>query len=166
MSNFEDHDFSFDPGAEEGTNFDLIPVGVYVAEIIEAGLSTPKSGLGSMLNLTWRIIEGDYEGRQIWDRLCYLHPNLQTQSIARKRLKDVCDALGILQHFTDPEILKYKPARIKVGIETDRNGQYDDQNRVKRVYPLDDEGKTSPEPARPAPRPVTGGPGLPWRTGA
>ena len=49
----------FDPETEEGSHFDLIPAGSYVAEIIEAEIGQPKSGAGHMLKLTWKITEGD-----------------------------------------------------------------------------------------------------------
>jgi Protein of unknown function (DUF669) len=59
--------FFFDPSKEEGSHFNLIRPGNYVAEIIEAEIKQPQSGDGHMLAITWRISEGDYEGRQIWE---------------------------------------------------------------------------------------------------
>ena len=52
-------DFFFDPGTQEGSSFELIPPGDYVAEIIEAEIRQPKSGDGHMLALTWKICQGD-----------------------------------------------------------------------------------------------------------
>ena len=64
-------DFVFDPSQQEGSNFEPFPAGYYTAEIIDATISQPKSGDGHMLVLTWRITEGDYENRQVWQQLCY-----------------------------------------------------------------------------------------------
>ena len=165
--------FLFDPEGEEGSHFDLIPAGSYVAEIIDAEIAQPRSGDGHMLKLTWKITKGDYEGRQLWQMLCFEHSNPQTQSIARRTLKDLCDAFGIKEQISDPEIFKYKPARIRVGIEVDKTGQYDDQNRIRRVKPLTDsdsearEAKRSAAATKSAPPPAKAagnGPGAaPWK---
>jgi hypothetical protein len=126
-----------------------------------------------MLSLTWKISDGDYEGRQIWQRLCYQHSNPTTQDIARRFLKDLCRALNINQQITDPEVFKFKPARVRVAVESDKYGQFDDQNRIKRVHPL---SSVESEPVAPSPKPTiqpkpmptakptTAGPGAaPWK---
>ena len=171
-------EFYFDPEQQEGSNFELIPAGDYVAQIVEVDIRQPKSGDGHMLAFTWKICDGEYENRQIWQTLCYQHSNTQTQDIARKMLKDICVALGITEHVTDPEVFKFKPARVRISIEVDKYGQYDDQNRIKRVRPLTEadaeaaeaESATAasstpkPSPAKPAPKPTTNGPGAaPWK---
>jgi hypothetical protein len=135
-------DFFFNPETQEGTSFELIPSGDYVAQIIEADIRQPKSGDGHMLALTWKICEGEYEGRQVWETLCYQHSNPQTQDIARKKLKDLCVAFGITDQVSDPESFLFKPAKVRIGIQSDKYGQFDDKNFVKRVSPLQD-----PEPA-------------------
>jgi hypothetical protein len=81
-------EFFFDPEQQEGSNFGLIPEGDYIAEIVEVEIYPPKSGVGYMLTLTWRICEGEYENRQVWQSLCYQHSSAQTQDIARKRIKE------------------------------------------------------------------------------
>ena len=70
----------------------MLPVGEYVAQIVEASIQQPNSGDGYYLALTWKIIEGDYEGRQVWQRITYLHSSEQAQTIGRKTLKDLCVA--------------------------------------------------------------------------
>jgi Protein of unknown function (DUF669) len=170
------NDFVFDPTNQEGSmTFEPIPAGEYTAEIIEAAITQPKSGNGHMLCLTWRICEGDYENRQIWQRLCYQHSKEQTQDIARRMLKDICVARAITQQVSDPEVFKFKPVRVRVNIETDKNGQYDPQNNIKRVRPLTEadnetqEAKSASTTTRPtvkaAPKPMAAGPGAaPWKT--
>ena len=142
-------DFFFNPETQEGTSFELIPSGDYLAQIIEADIRQPKSGDGHMLALTWRICEGECEGRQIWETLCYQHSNPTTQDIARKKLKDLCVAFGITEQVSDPESFLFKPAKVWIGIQSDKYGQFDDKNFVKRVWPVQD-----PEPTpiqKPAP---------------
>src|SRR5262249_41656798 len=74
-------EFFFDPDHEEGSRFELIPAGVYVAEVVETEITQPKSGDGNMLRLTWKITEGEYEGRPVWQTLCFQHSKEQTQTI-------------------------------------------------------------------------------------
>jgi hypothetical protein len=155
----------FDPNQEEGNSWIPIPVGEYVAEIIEASIAPPNSGDGYALSLVWKIIEGPQEGRQIWQQLCYLHSKEQTQTIARKTIKDICTALGINEAVSNTSVFLFKPARIRVGIQKDKSGQYDDRNKVARVMPLTatdaakpDNGADKPsETAKPAPAPRTQG---------
>ena len=54
----------FDPETQEGNSWDPLPVGEYVAQIVEASVLQPKSGDGYYLALTWKIAEGEFEGRQ------------------------------------------------------------------------------------------------------
>ena len=165
--------FSFNPVEQEGSNFGLIPAGDYAAQIIEAVISQPKSGDGQMLVLTWKITEGDHENRLLWQPLCYQHSNQQTQDIARRTLKDICVALGVTEQVRDPEVFKFKPARVRISIESDKNGQFDDQNRIKRVQPLATKPEPTPastpsaSPATPKVAPKATGPGTaPWKRSA
>ena len=57
---------TFDPTTQEGNSWDVLPVGEYVAQVVESSVQQPNSGDGYQLALTWKIIEGDYEGRQVW----------------------------------------------------------------------------------------------------
>jgi hypothetical protein len=90
-------------------------------------------------------------------------------------LKDICIALGINEQVTDPEVFKFKPARLQIGVQSDKYGQFDNQNRIKRVRPLEDVEPTPPttppkptKPASPSPKPAAKtaptGPGTaPWK---
>jgi hypothetical protein len=139
----------FEPENEQGNSWDLLPVGEYVAQVVEASVEQPKSGDGHYVKLVWKVVEGEYEGRQLWQRVTYVHSSPQAVEIGRKTLKDLCVALGINEHIESVEPFLFKTARIKVGIEVDKNGQYDDQNRIKRILPLASTPKqqeTSPKP--------------------
>ena len=83
---------TFDPETQEGNSWELLPVDEYVAQVVEASVQQPNSGDGYYLALTWKIIEGDFEGRQVWQRITFLHSSEQAQTIGRKTLKDLCVA--------------------------------------------------------------------------
>jgi hypothetical protein len=134
---------TFDPTTQEGNSWDVLPVSEYVAQVIEASIQQPNSGDGYHLALIWKIIEGDYEGRQVWQRITYLHSSEQAQTIGRKMLKDLCVATGVAEQVDDAEVFLFKPVRIRLGIERDKQGLYPDRNKVSRILPLE------PKPAEP-----------------
>src|SRR5215475_13411459 len=160
---------TFDPTMQEGNSWDVLPVGEYVAQVVEASIQQPNSGDGYHLALTWKIIEGDYEGRQVWQRITYLHSSEQAQTIGRKTLKDLCVATGVAEQVDNAEVFLFKPVRIRLGIERDKQGVYPDKNRISRILPLE---AKSEEPAKPVtaskvasaaktPKPAPAGP-APW----
>ena len=153
----------FDPATEEGNSWELVPPGEYPAHAIAAEVKAPSTGDGHGLTLTWKILEGNYEGRQVWQHITITHSNQQAQNIGRKMIKDICVALGIDEQLNSAEPFLYKPARIRVGIEVDKKGQYDDKNVVRRVKVLVLENEPKPTPpsdttaAKSAPAPRTQG---------
>jgi hypothetical protein len=170
---------TFEPESQEGNIWDLVPEGEYVAQIVEAAVEQPKSMNGYQLTLVWKILEGAFENRQVWQRVTYLHSSQQAQAIGRKRLKDLCNALAINEHVEDVAVFLFKPARIRVGIERDRDGVYDDKNKIKRISPVnpqqavpaaaaDPKAAPQAEAARPQPatpkEPARSGPAgtMPW----
>jgi len=166
---------TFDPETQEGNSWELLPVAEYVAQVVEASIQQPNSGDGYYLALVWKIIKGDYEGRQVWQRITYLHSSEQAQTIGRKMLKDLCVATGVAEQVDDAEVFLFKPVRIRVGIERDKQGVYADKNRISRILPLEaksEEPEQPEQPAKPAaatkvvsaakaPKPAPAGP-APW----
>ena len=140
----------FDPETQEGNSWDPLPVGEYVAQIVEVSVLQPQSGDGYYLVLTWKIAEGEFERRLVWQRIIFAHSNEQAQTIGRKTLKDLCVALGVNEQVNDAEVFLFKPARIRLGIEKDKQGIYPDQNKVNRIRSLE------PKPAEPG-QPAIGG---------
>lgn len=87
----------FDANHVEPTgDFDPIPAGKYLAVITESEMKPTKSGNGSLLQLTFQIIEGDYSNRLIWARLNLDNPNAVAVQIARADLSAICRAVGVL----------------------------------------------------------------------
>jgi hypothetical protein len=167
---------AFDPETEEGTHFDLMPIGTYVAQITDASVCQPRTNDGCYVALRWQITEGDYENRYVFQNITFMNSSTQATQIGRRQFKDLCVATGISEQVTDVEVLKFIPCRIKVGIEKDKQGVYPDKNRVSRILPLEDPKagpkaeagaaapKTSPDkPAAAAARPTTDTDAAPWR---
>jgi Protein of unknown function (DUF669) len=166
---------TFDPETQEGNSWELLPVDEYVAQVVEASIQRPKSGDGCYLALTWKIVGGEFEDRQLWQRITFVHSSEQAQTIGRKTLKDLCIALDVNEQVDDAEVFLFKPVRIRLGIERDKQGVYPDKNRVSRILPLEaksEEPEQPEQPAKPAaatkvasaakaPKPAPAGP-APW----
>jgi len=141
---------TFDPTTQEGNSWDVLPASEYVAHAVEASIQQPHSGDGYYLALTWKIIEGDYGGRQVWQRITYLHSSEQAQTIGRKMLKDLCVATGVAEQVDNAEVFLFKPVRIRLGIERDKQGVYADKNRISRILPLEAKSEEPEQPEQPA----------------
>jgi uncharacterized protein DUF669 len=166
----------FDPETQEGSHFDVVPVGYYTAQVVDACVAQPKSGDGYYIGLSWQITEGEYENRYVFQRITFQHSNAQAVTIGRRQFKDLCVATGVSEQVSDVEVFKFKPCRLKVGIEKDKQGIYEDKNRVSRVLPLEapkndtskPEPKATPKAAPAATQPATastatGNGSAPWR---
>jgi hypothetical protein len=108
-------EFHFNPEQQEGSDFELIPPGDYVAQIIEAEIRQPKSGDGHMLALTWKICEGEYENRQVWDTLL---PALQRHGTGH-RPAEVEGYLHCVRHHRAGQ--RSRSLQIQAGEGTDRH---------------------------------------------
>jgi len=73
-----------------------IPAGKYAAIINDSGMRPIKSGSGQYLLLEFEIIEGEYTGRKLWDRLPLEHTNPEAVRIARADLSAVCHAVNVM----------------------------------------------------------------------
>ena len=141
---------TFDPTTQEGNSWDVLPVGEYVAQVVEASILKPNSGDGYYLALTWKIMEGGYEGRHVWQRITCWHSSEQAQTIGRKTLKDLCVATGVADEQVDnAEVFLFKPVRIRLGIERDKQGVYPDKNRISRILPLEAKSEEPEQPEQP-----------------
>lgn len=108
---------------------EILPAGNYVAQIIESSLAQTKTG-GTMLKLTWEILDGPLAKRRVWENLNIVNANADAQAIAERSLKRICGAVGHTGVLNDSEALHFKPAEITVAIQPAR-GEHGEQNTVK-----------------------------------
>ena len=163
--------FSFEAGSVEKrtSNYELLPLGWYTAQISESSVVTLKSGNGQAIKLTFDIISGDYRGRKVWAQLNVRHTNPKAETIAQQHLRELMESIG-LARFTDTVELHNKPLQIKVKVRKDDTGQYEDQNEVTGYKP-DNGAVPVPSAARapaapaaaPANAPVAGAATPPWQ---
>lgn len=109
-------------------SFDPIPAGKYICQITESEIKSTKAGTGQQLVLTWEVLDGEYKGRKVWDRLNISNPNKQAEQISQAALSAICHAAGVLQ-LQDSAQLHNKPMRLRVTIE--KSEGYEASNKVK-----------------------------------
>jgi hypothetical protein len=121
----------FDASQVEPNTFDPIPAGKYLAMIVDSQMKTNRAGTGKYLELTFIIIEGQYQGRRLWARLSLEHANEQAVKIARARLSAICRAVGVLTPRDSVE-LHNLPLMIRVACE--RRKDTDEIINVIKAY--------------------------------
>jgi len=80
---------------EPTKSFEPLPNGNYTAAITNTAEKATRSGNGSYLELTFQILEGEFSGRNIWERLNLNNPSKNAVEISRQRLSEICQAVGI-----------------------------------------------------------------------
>lgn len=154
-----DGEIIYDPSVS--TDDGTLPAGDYLAEIIDTNVSPPRNGDGKMLNLTWRISTGDYEGQYIFSHWPFLHSSSQAMMFARRKISMLCEACKIEDIVTDPEILKGNPCLVHVVKKEDKAGQYPPANEITRISRMPSplpQGTRASNNRQPAAR-QAGGPG-------
>ncbi len=135
---------------EPAKTYDLLPPGKYKVVISESEEKQTKKGDGSYLRLTLTVVEGEHEGRKLFDNLNLNNPNDQAAAIARASLSAICRAVGIKtpQHSSE---LHDIPLIAVVKVEPPK-GEYEAQNRVKGYEAAISTGTTvlSNKPSKPA----------------
>lgn len=119
----------------EVKDLEPIPQGSYLAEIVHAAEGLSKSSGEPKIDLRWKILEGDYADRQVFDTLAF-HPK------ALFRVKATLKALGFSDNFSGEvsgSDLIGLQATIVVSIDeggTSPEGEaYPVRNRVVKVKP-------------------------------
>jgi hypothetical protein len=128
---------TFNTDEEEGSKpFSLLPNGTYQAEIMLAKYGPTKNGSGMKIDFTYRVTEGEFEHRNVFQTVVIEHTNPKATELGRARLKDIAVACNVTGELTDLEKLYFQPLGIKVAVRNDPTGQYDPRNEIRTVYPV------------------------------
>lgn len=128
-------------------SFEPIPAGWYNMMIVESEMKPTSNGQGAYLQLSLKVVDGQYAGRQVFDRLNLQNQNPVAAEIAYKRLSAYCHATGVIQ-VQDSQQLHGIPLKARVSVRTDSTGQYDPSNEIKAVKHINDETGTTAAPAQ------------------
>lgn len=114
--------------ANEG-NFDPVPVGEYLVVIEDSDFVETKTGGGMYLKLKYKIIDGEFKNRTLYENLNLVNKNKQAEAIARRALNAIGAAVDVHQ-IDDSAQLHGRPLIISVGMRD--NGEYGMQNVIKK----------------------------------
>ena len=109
-------------------DFTPIPAGKYDAVITNTEMKPTKNGNGSYLEITFQVIEGEYQNRLLWARLNLDNPSQIAVKIARGELSSICRAVGVMEPKDSCE-LHNLPLVISVKQKTDGDGEV--RNEIK-----------------------------------
>jgi hypothetical protein len=130
-----------------------VPADQYLMHIISSEFRPTRDGRGEYLLLELEVIEGQYTGRKVFERLNLTNDNPRTVQYAEQTLSSICRAVGKAQ-VTSSEQLHHIPLIADVRVEPAKNG-YDERNSVKRFLPRAQPGGPAPTPVAPRPAPST-----------
>jgi hypothetical protein len=139
---------------EPATEFEPLPAGKYLAVITNSELKPTKAGNGSFLELTFEVIEGQFQSRKLWARLNLENQNALAVKIARAELSALCRSVGVMEPRDSTE-LHNLPLVITVKQKADADGEI--RNEIKAYSK-----REAANPARPA---QAANPTPPWRRG-
>lgn len=148
---------------EPHTPYEVLPPGQYLVQIAVSEMRLTKDGMGQYLYLQLDVLEGQYAGRKLFDRLNLVNPNPEAVQIAQRTLSAICRAAGKLQ-VNDSEQLHQIPMIADVRVRPPR-GKYGESNSI-RYLPRDGASTGAAPPARPttaAPAATAAANGLPWK---
>lgn len=109
-------------------SFAPIPAGSYIAQITDSSIKPTKSGTGTILNLTWTILDGQFANRKVFDRINVQNANPEAEKIGQRQLSSICHATGVMK-LQDSNQLHGKPVKITVKIR--QSAEWGDSNEVK-----------------------------------
>lgn len=134
----EEEDFEL-PDTEEvpdGSDFDVIPPGQYLVEVEKTEKTKSKKG-DKMLKLQLNILEGEFEGRKLFDQIMLTHAESPKAAlIGLQRLKMLKVAVGNPTTTVEHDLWMV-PIIAKVKIQKDKSGEYGDKNAITAYKPVD-----------------------------
>jgi hypothetical protein len=137
--------------------FDVLPPGDYKVQIVQSDMVQNKAGTGQYLWLEMDIVDGQHQGRKLWDRLNLVNPNQQAQEIAQRQLSAICHAIGQLS-VQDSEELHFKTLVAQVKVKP-RQDTGENTNEVKGYKPVDGQQQAAPAAGQQKKQPETAGAG-------
>lgn len=96
-------------------DFSAIPSGKYKSAIVGSEWKVNNAKTGRFLELTLEVVDGEFKGRKLWDRLNLENPSQQASDIAQKTLSAICHATGVLR-VSDSQQLHDKPLLVTVRV--------------------------------------------------
>ncbi|OGS40510.1 MAG: hypothetical protein A3K77_00765 [Euryarchaeota archaeon RBG_13_31_8] len=122
-----------DQNVPESGSFTVLPEGFYLCVIINDEIKDTQKG-GKMLEINLLVIDGQYKGETLTDRLNIINASSIAQKIGQGTLKKLCRLTGLEFPPKNTAGWKGKPLMVKVGIQkfnSNTTGKELESNEVK-----------------------------------
>lgn len=146
---------------EPNQPFDVIPAGKYKVQVVDSDMRSTKDGGGQYLWLELEILDGEFSGRKLWDRLNLTNSNQQAVDIAQRSLSALCHAVCKLA-ISDSEERHFQPVIASVRVRPPRDN-YDASNEIRGYAPVDGSSVTAAVRQAPARTAATAAGTAPWK---
>lgn len=124
--------FNIDTSSIDTTsNYELIPDGEYVFEIVSSSLDDTKDKSGKILKLSTKIMQGKHTGRIVFCNLNLVNKSQKATEVAWKMFASLWTCLAFDTYPKDSTMLHGIPFLGLVVSEKGTNG-YADKNVIKR----------------------------------
>lgn len=140
--------------------FDPLPAGWYPVIITESEMQPTRAGDGEYLLLRLDVIDGEHQGRVVFDRLNLNNPNSKAVEIAQRALSAICNAVGVMSPQDSTE-LHDRPLMAKLSIRP-ASKSYDASNDVKGYKAMDGAAPAAPASALAPAADAAAGGKKPW----
>ncbi len=127
---------------------DPIPVDKYPMAITASEMKGTKDGTGAFLLVELTVLDGQYAGRKVWDRLNLDNKNPVAVEIAYGTLSAICHACNILQ-VGDSQQLHGIPMMVSIGIQPAK-GDFEASNKAKSYKAMNVAGQVNVATMAPA----------------
>ena len=124
---------------------DPVPAGWYKVVIDKSEMKPTKDGTGMRLELQFKIIDGQYTNRKIFEGLNLQNANPVAQEIAYKQLSAICHSVNVLV-AEDSQQLHNIPLQVKVILKA-ATSQYEAKNEIKAYKNINEVVAPSPTAA-------------------
>lgn len=133
--------------SEKMGGFEPIPAGWYLAEVTKSEYKATNAKTGHYLTCMFKVLDGDYKGRYVFNLMNLDNPNPLAVEIAQKELASLCEACGI-DELEDSTELHNIPLSIRVAIAPGSGG-HPPKNGIKAYkteaeMPDEEESEDSP----------------------
>lgn len=123
-------ELNFNRDAEPPKDFEPLPAGSYLAQVVDSDIKDTKNGTGKYVKLEWEIIDGEYGGRRVFAMYNIINANPTAQEIGEAEFSAACLGLG-KAGCRDTEELHAIPCVIKLKVQPGK-GDYGPSNRITK----------------------------------
>jgi Protein of unknown function (DUF669) len=120
----------FVPEDAEDNPFGVLDAGWYEAEITKSEMKITNDKEGKYLALTFKITEGEKQGRFVFANLNLVNKSDVAVKIARSDLKKICNAVGLPGDLEDSVDLHNIPMKVLVSVKP-ATAQWPEKNELK-----------------------------------